>query len=211
MISIKNKVLYIVSSHDCGSFVILDSLKNTPEVLVVDSIEDVVSTSHKYILLNSEIPVTHILRKIDNVLPIFFFRDVRVAWLITEHKSKQKTNTKTIEQYIKNFNILMALYTRVVNEQDALVFKFEDFLMDKRTAYMRLCRNLDLKYNQSHISSLLREKTSMLSLNDIEKVIRFQKDVTDDQLSYISSKTKEYNKFFNYPYNLSKNDILERL
>ena len=194
MISIENKVLYIVSSHDCGTFVILDSLRNNPDVRVVDNIDDVKRTSKKYILLISDVPVTHILKKIDNVLPIFLFRDVRVGWLITDYKLINSSNNKTIEQYVRNFNALFNLYLKIVNEQDALIFKFEDFLMNKRVAYHRLCKFLDIDYNQIYISHVIKEKSPLLSSNDTEKIIKHQMIVSEDQLSYISSKTKEYNK-----------------
>jgi hypothetical protein len=99
----------------------------------------------------------------------------------------------------------------VAETQKAVILKFEDFLVNKKAAYNRLCNELNIRYKEGDIPAFFREKTDMLSMFDIEKIVKFQRYVDNDQLSYISSKTKDYNKFFNYPYHLSKEDILEGL
>lgn len=207
MIIPNNKALYVISLNDFGKFLIIDLLKNNPNVAVRSKLGPL-KPIYKYILLVPQPSFTRVLDYIEETVPIFMFRDVRVSWLISEHKRGGHKRPYTLDQYIKKFNDLLETYLELYREQIVVVTKYEDFLLNKSVAYNRLCKDLKIQFNTSHIPSSFREKTTMISMSEIEKIVKFQKYVDDDQLSYISSKTKDYNKFLNYPYNLSKQDIL---
>lgn len=243
MTLLKNKILYVVGTHDCGKFIITNCLKNNPDVFSIDYITQLFKkhnnnldgvmkeidrrirlndidkdlnegNNYKCILLIAWDPIGHVIRNIENVLPIVLLRDVRVGWLVTEHKEEGSKTFKTlsIDEYIENYNELLKIYLYFERKNiPFLFFKFEEFLINKIESYKKLCKNLDIRFDSVDIPTVFRERSSLLSMFDVEKIVKFQKYVNDDQLSYISSKTKKYNEFFKYPYNLSKDDILEGL
>lgn len=239
-----NNILCISGNHDCGKFVVINSLKNNPDIFFSDYIDysfkkyrinklynvlkninedrtldelksfiKIDIKDSKYNLLNCWNPVDRILDNIHNVTLIFLFRDIRVCWLLSEHKNEgsRRFYNISIDKYIKLFNDSFNMYLSMKSRENVLVTKFEDFLTDKLLAYKKLCDELDICYKSEHIPSFFRRKNKMFSMFDIEKIMKFRNCVDDDQLSYISSKTKEYNEFFGYPLNLSKNEMIEVL
>jgi hypothetical protein len=238
-----NKILCVFGNHDCGKFVVINSLKNNPDIFfsdymdylfkeynnnlnkVLNNIDQDITLDKlkfftskdiknaKYNFLNCWNPIDRILSNIDNVTLIFLFRDIRVCWLLSEHKKEgsRKFYDISIDKYIKLFNDTFNMYLSMKSRENVLMVKFEDFLTDKLLAYKKLCNELDICYESKHIPSFFRRKNTMFSMFDIEKIVKFRNYVNDDQLSYISSKTKKYNEFFGYPLNLSKNEMIEGL
>lgn len=193
-------MLYVVNLYDSGKFIVTDLLKNNTDI----------KNNFKYLILNSYLPINRVLSN-EVILPIFVFRDIRVCWLISEYKKEGFKRTRNMEQYIKCFNDVLTIYLEIKNEKHCLSFRFEDFLLNKNREHKKLCDNLGISYDPLDFPNYFRGKTTLFSVRDIEKILKFQKYVDDDQLSFISSKTKFYNEFFKYPQNLSKNDILQGL
>lgn len=235
-----NKIIFLCAGHDSGKYVILNFLKNHPDIYTCDHIGDLFRKNQnklnkvlksiqkdrdcsnlisdinfdllkeKNILLLTWHFITDIINHID-VFPIFIFRDIRVGWLVTEHKKYGLSHyhNMEIDQYIEKQLSIFKIFKDLTSEKFIPYYKFEDFLIDKRLAYTNLCFILNITANLSIIPSDFKEKNQYVSMFDVEKIFKFRQKVTDDELEYISSKTKEFNSFFNYPLSLTKEQILE--
>lgn len=235
-----NKIIFVCAGHDTGKFVITNSLKNNPNIYCCDYIgmlfkkyqnkpnkilkatqedrdcKDLISfinfdiLKEKHILLLTWHYITDVIKYIE-VFPIFLFRDIRIGWLVTEHKKHgyPQFYNMSIDQYIEKQLSIFEDFRRLSSERHVSYYRFEDFLIDKKLSYSNVCFSLDVSCQYSEIISEFKEKNHYISMFDIEKIVKFRGYVTDDQLEYISSKTKDFNKFMNYPISLTKEQILE--
>lgn len=233
-----NKIISICASHDTGKFVLIDLIKNINNIYIHDYIGglfsrysrinmvlkiikrdkncqklinsiDVSKLNNQNILLLTWHPILDLIKFI-NVTPIFLFRDIRIGWFITEHKKigNKQFYKLSIDEYIKKHMDVFFTFKSLVNS-NVKFYLFEDFLNNKYKVSRDLCYFLGINFDKSFVPSFFKQKNKFISAFDVEKIIKFQKYITDDQLEYISSKTKEFSHFFNYPVSLTKERILE--
>jgi hypothetical protein len=231
-----NKIISICAGHDTGKFVLIDLIGNIQNIYIhdyigdlfnvykrIDPVLDIVkkdkncrqliksinkSQNQKILLLTWH----HILDLIKyvNVIPIFLFRDIRIGWFITEHKriGNKQYYKLSIDEYIKKHMDVFFTFKSLINN-DVQFYLFEDFLTNKYKVSKKVCDFLEIDFDKSFVPSFFKQKNKFISMFDVEKIIKFQKNITDDQLEYISSKTREFSHFFNYPVSLTKEQILE--
>ncbi len=234
-----NKVLYLNTYLDSGKFIVSSILGNSSNVYHNEYVDrllhNYIYDTYYYeesLVLNDDDKVLvdtfhniskddHFVKKaflikngtgIDSnkVFSLFLFRDIRLCWLVSEHKpcSRSKLYKVPIELYTQRFNEIFNKYLNQRSDKLSFYVKFEDLLINTSETHKRICKLFDVNFNSDAIPSSFKRSLNYFSMFDVEKIIKFRKQITNEELDYISSLTKDYNEFFGYPNSLTIEDML---
>lgn len=234
-----SKILFLNTFLDSGKFIVSSILENSSNVYFNKSVDGLlnnhISGTNYYeenpilcdddrILINTFHNISkgdYFAKRVflikndfsinyDEVFSLFLFRDIRLCWLVSEHKpcSDDKLYKVPIESYTQSFNDLFNKYLSQKSDLLSFYIKFEDLLINTKNIHKYICQLFNLNFNPNAIPVSFKRSLNYFSMFDLEKIVKFSKQVSNDELEYISSQTKDYNQFFGYPNSLTVEDML---